>query len=58
MEKTQKDYYLTEQMRAIQKEMGDKDDAASELKELEDKIKKKKMSEEANTKVMKEFKKL
>ena len=58
MEKTQKDYYLTEQMRAIQKEMGDKDDAASELKELEEKIKKKKMSEEANTKVMKEFKKL
>jgi ATP-dependent Lon protease len=58
MEKTQKDYYLNEQMRAIQKEMGDKDDAASEIKELEDKIKKKKMSEEANTKVMKELKKL
>ena len=58
MEKTQKDYYLNEQMRAIQKEMGDKDDAASELKELEENIKKKKMSEEANTKVMKEFKKL
>ena len=58
MEKTQKDYYLTEQMRAIQKEMGDKDDAASELKELEDNIKQKKMSEEATTKVMKEFKKL
>lgn len=58
MEKTQKDYYLTEQMRAIQKEMGEKDDAVSELKELEEKIKKKKMSEEANTKVMKEFKKL
>ena len=58
MEKTQKDYYLTEQMRAIQKEMGDKDDAASELKELEEEIKKKKMSEEATAKVMKEFKKL
>ncbi len=58
MEKTQKDYYLNEQMRAIQKEMGDKDDAASELKELEENIKKKKMSKEANTKVMKEFKKL
>ena len=58
MEKTQKDYYLNEQMRAIQKEMGDKDDAASEIKELEDKIKKKKMSEEATTKVMKELKKL
>lgn len=58
MEKTQKDYYLTEQMRAIQKEMGEKDDALSELKELEENIKKKKMSEEATTKVMKEFKKL
>ncbi|MEE8380755.1 MAG: endopeptidase La [Thermodesulfobacteriota bacterium] len=58
MEKTQKDYYLTEQMRAIQKEMGDKDDATSEMKELEENIKKKKMSEEATTKVMKEFKKL
>jgi ATP-dependent Lon protease len=58
MEKTQKDYYLNEQMRAIQKEMGDKDDAASEIKELEDKITKKKMSEEATTKVMKELKKL
>jgi ATP-dependent Lon protease len=58
MEKTQKDYYLTEQMRAIQKEMGEKDDAAGELKELEENIKKKKMSEEATTKVMKEFKKL
>ncbi len=58
MEKTQKDYYLTEQMRAIQKEMGDKDDHTSELKELEGKIKKKKMSEEATTKVMKELKKL
>lgn len=58
MEKTQKDYYLTEQMRAIQKEMGEKDENASELKELEEKIKKKKMSEEATTKVKKEFKKL
>ena len=58
MEKTQKDYYLTEQMRAIQKEMGEKDDSASEIKELEEKIKKKKMSEEANNKVMKELKKL
>ncbi len=58
MEKTQKDYYLSEQMRAIQKEMGDKDDGASELKELEEKVAKKKMSEEATTKVMKELKKL
>jgi len=58
MEKTQKDYYLSEQMRAIQKEMGEKDDVASELKELEEKVVKKKMSEEATTKVMKELKKL
>jgi len=58
VEKTQKDYYLNEQMRAIQKEMGEKDDAQSELKELEEKIKRKKMSEEATTKVIKEFKKL
>ena len=58
MEKTQKDYYLSEQMRAIQKEMGEKDDTLSELKELEEKILKKKMSEEATTKAMKEFKKL
>jgi ATP-dependent Lon protease len=58
MEKTQKDYYLSEQMRAIQKEMGEKDDVASELRELEEKVAKKKMSEEATTKVMKELKKL
>jgi ATP-dependent Lon protease len=58
MEKTQKDYYLSEQMKAIQKEMGDKDELASELKELEERIKKKKMSEEATNKVTKELKKL
>jgi len=58
MEKTQKDYYLAEQMKAIQKEMGDKDELATELKELEERIKKKKMSEEATNKVTKEFKKL
>ena len=58
MEKTQKDYYLAEQMKAIQKEMGDKDELAAELKELEERIKKKKMSEEATNKVTKEFKKL
>lgn len=34
MEKTQREYYLTEQMRAIQKEMGEKDDFKSELEEL------------------------
>ena len=47
MEKTQRDYYLNEQMRAIQKEMGDKDDYKSELDELENRIKRKRMSKEA-----------
>lgn len=58
MEKTQKNYYLNEQMRAIKKEMGTEDDAADDLKELEEQIQGKKMSEEATEKVQKEFKKL
>jgi ATP-dependent Lon protease len=58
MEKTQKNYYLNEQMRAIKKEMGGEDDAADEMKELEDKIKNKKMSKEATEKVAQELKKL
>ncbi|MBW1613640.1 MAG: endopeptidase La [Deltaproteobacteria bacterium] len=58
MEKTQKNYYLNEQMRAIQKEMGTQDDFASELKDLERKIKNKNLPKEAATKVRHEFKKL
>jgi ATP-dependent Lon protease len=58
MEKTQKDYYLNEQMRAIQKEMGTKDDFKAELAELEKKIKRKRLSKEAHTKVWQELKKL
>ncbi len=58
MEKTQKEYYLNEQIRAIQKEMGEKDDFKNELQDLENKIKKKRMSSEANAKVRHEFKKL
>jgi len=58
MEKSQKEYYLNEQMRAIQKELGEKDDFATEMNELELKIRKKKMSREATQKVEKEFKKL
>lgn len=58
MEKTQKDYYLNEQIRAIQKEMGEQDDFKSELQELEKKIKQKRMSKEANAKVRGELKKL
>ena len=58
MEKTQKEYYLNEQMRAIQKEMGEKDDFKNEIQELEDKVKKKRMSREATAKVQHEIKKL
>jgi len=58
MEKTQKDYYLNEQMRAIQKEMGDKDDLKNEIAELEKRLKQKKLSEEAHRKVKQEIKKM
>ncbi len=58
MEKTQKNYYLNEQMRAIKKEMGSEDEAADEIKELEKKIKNKKMSKEATEKAGQELKKL
>lgn len=58
MEKTQKDYYLNEQMRTIRKEMGKEDDIASEMDELEQQIDKKKMPKAAKTKLQKEFKKI
>ena len=58
MEKNQKDYYLNEQIRAIQKEMGQQDDAQSEIQELEKRIRKKKLPKEAATRVRKELKKL
>jgi len=58
MERSQKEYYLNEQMQAIQKELGEKDDYQEELRELEEKAKKKKMSKEAQDKIMKEIKKL
>jgi ATP-dependent Lon protease len=58
MEKTQREYYLNEQMRAIQKEMGEKDDFKSELEDLEKRIKRKRLSQEAAAKVRAEFKKL
>src|SRR5246127_1355062 len=58
MEKTQKEYYLNEQMRAIQKELGEKDEFKNEIQELEDKIKEKKLSAEAREKAEKEIKKL
>ncbi|MBC8247991.1 MAG: LON peptidase substrate-binding domain-containing protein, partial [Deltaproteobacteria bacterium] len=50
MEKTQKNYYLNEQMRAIKKEMGSEDEAMDDLLELEKRIEGKKMSEEAEEK--------
>jgi ATP-dependent Lon protease len=58
MEKTQKEYYLNEQMQAIQKELGERDEFKNELQELEEKIKNKKMSKEATTKAKKELRKL
>jgi ATP-dependent Lon protease len=58
MEKTQKEYYLNEQMQAIQKELGERDEFKNEIQELEEKIKAKKMSKEATVRVKKELKKL
>jgi ATP-dependent Lon protease len=58
MEKSQKDYYLNEQMRAIQKEMGEKDDFKSEIAELEEQIVKKELPTEAEAKVKREIRKL
>ena len=58
MEKTQREYYLNEQMKAIQRELGEQDDTRDELNELEKRIKKTKLSKEARTKAEAELKKL
>jgi ATP-dependent Lon protease len=58
MERTQKEYYLNEQMRAIQKELGDKDEFKQELKELEAKIEKSRMPAAAKDKAKGEMRKL
>ncbi|MBT4045949.1 MAG: endopeptidase La [Rhodospirillaceae bacterium] len=58
MEKTQREYYLNEQMKAIQKELGETEDGKDELQELEDKIKETKLSKEAREKATAEMKKL
>jgi ATP-dependent Lon protease len=58
MEKTQKQYYLNEQMRAIKKEMGAEDDFSDEIREIEEKLKSKKLSKEAAERVEHELKKL
>ncbi|WP_414593862.1 endopeptidase La [Ancylobacter sp. G4_0304] len=58
MEKTQREYYLNEQMKAIQKELGDGEDGRDELAELEERIKTVKLSKEAREKATHELKKL
>ncbi|MBA3562859.1 MAG: endopeptidase La [Gammaproteobacteria bacterium] len=58
MEKSQREYYLNEQMKAIQKELGDMEDAPNEIVELEQKIEKAGMSKEARDKATSELNKL
>ncbi|HZK89960.1 MAG TPA: endopeptidase La [Stellaceae bacterium] len=58
MEKTQREYYLNEQLKAIQKELGEGEDGKDEMAELEAKIAKTKFSKEARDKAMAELKKL
>ncbi len=58
MEKTQREYYLNEQMRAIQKELGDGEDGRDELAEIEERIKSTKLTKEAREKAEAELKKL
>lgn len=58
MEKTQREYYLNEQMKAIQKELGDGEEGRDELAELEERISKTKLTKEARDKAIAEVKKL
>jgi len=58
MEKTQREYYLNEQMKAIQKELGDGEEGVDEVSELEEKIKKTRLTKEAREKCNAEIKKL
>ncbi|MBK8814415.1 MAG: endopeptidase La [Methylococcaceae bacterium] len=58
MEKNQREYYLNEQMKAIQKELGDMEDVPNEIEELENKIENAGMSKEAKTKASTELNKL
>ena len=58
MEKTQREYYLNEQMKAIQRELGENDEGKDEASEYEEKIKKLRMSKEAREKAQAELKKL
>ena len=58
MEKTQREYYLNEQLKAIQNELGETEDGKDEISELEEQIKKTKLSKEAREKATQELKKL
>ena len=58
MEKTQREYYLNEQLKAVQKELGDLDHGKNEFSELEEKIKTLKLTKEAKEKAESELKKL
>ncbi|MCL4715073.1 MAG: endopeptidase La [Hyphomonadaceae bacterium] len=58
MEKTQREYYLNEQMKAIQRELGDGDEGREDIAELEKRIKETKLSKEAKAKAEAELKKL
>ncbi len=58
MERTQREYYLNEQMKAIQKELGDGEDGANEIAELEERVARTKLSKEARDKAEAEIKKL
>src|SRR5580765_117029 len=58
MEKTQREYYLNEQLKAIQKELGESDEGRDEINDLEDRIRKTKLSKEAREKASAEVKKL
>ena len=58
MEKTQREYYLNEQAKAIQKELGDTEDGRDETAEIEDRIQETKLTKEAREKANAELKKL
>ncbi|MEI7493192.1 MAG: endopeptidase La [Alphaproteobacteria bacterium] len=58
MEKTQREYYLNEQLKAINRELGEGEEGKDEIAELEDKIKKVKLSKEAREKALSEVRKL
>jgi ATP-dependent Lon protease len=58
MERSQKEYYLNEQMNAIQKELGNRDDGKSEINEMEERLEKKNMPKDAKEKTAKEIRRL